>query len=67
MPTIQISIMPDLMPVDTYEEDDDGKNCPLPTKDPDLNEENKQQAVEQADYRDPAESGAFRVSEVCGN
>jgi hypothetical protein len=67
MATIQISILPDLTPIDQYEEDDDGKSCPLPTKDADLNEANKQQAIEEADYRDPADGGAFRLSEVCGN
>lgn len=67
MPTIQISILPDLVPVDQYDEDDNGNSCPLPTQDADLNEKNKEQAVDAADYRDPADGGAFRVSEVCGN
>lgn len=66
MPTIQISILPDLVPVDQYGDDDDS-NCPLPTRDADMNEKNKEQAVDAADYRDPADGGAFRVSEVCGN
>jgi hypothetical protein len=63
MPTIQISIMPDLMPVDAY----DDNSCPLATRDSDVNEENKAEAVENADYRDPSESGAFRISDVCGS
>lgn len=63
MPTIQISILPDLTPVDEY----DDSSCPLATRDQEVNEENKQQAYEDADYRDPADGGAFRVSEVCGN
>lgn len=67
MPTIQISILPDMIPVDKYDDDDDGKSCPLPTKDPELNEENKEAAIENASYRDPADSGAFRLSDVCGN
>lgn len=67
MPVIQISILPDLIPVDQYDDDDDGKSCPLPTQDAELNEENKEAAVENAGYRDPADGGAFRLSEVCGN
>ena len=68
MPTIQISILPDLVPVDKYmDDDDDGKSCPLPTKDSELNEENKEAAIENASYRDPADGGAFRLSDVCGN
>lgn len=64
MTTIKISILPDLVPVDQY---DDDSRCPLPTRDADLNAENKEQAVDAADYRDPADGGAFRVSDVCGN
>jgi hypothetical protein len=66
MPTIQISILPDMVPVDQYD-DDDGKNCPLPTQDEELNAENREVAIEKANYRDPADGGAFRVTEVCGN
>lgn len=55
------------MPVDKMEQDDEGKTCPLATTDPEVNEENKQKAVEEANYRDPAEDGGFRLSEVCGN
>ena len=67
MPTIQISILPDLIPVDQYSDDDDGNSCPLPTQDEELNAKNREAAIEAANYRDPADSGAFRVSEVCGN
>jgi len=63
MPTIQISILPDLMPVDEYDDD----SCPLATRDQEVNEENKQTAYEEADYRDPTDGGAFRLSDVCGN
>jgi len=63
MPTIQISILPDLTPVDEYDDD----SCPLATRDSEVNEDNKAEAVDTANYRDPAEGGAFRVSEVCGN
>ena len=56
------------MPVDKFEMDDDsGSSCPLATKDPEVNEENQQVAVEDASYRDPSDDGGFRVSEVCGN
>lgn len=67
MPTIQISILPDMIPVDQYDDDDNGNSCPLPTQDAELNAENKEEAVEAANYRDPADSGAFRVTDVCGN
>lgn len=67
MPTIQISILPDMIPVDQYDDDDNGNSCPLPTQDAELNAENKEEAVEAANYRDPADSGAFRLSDVCGN
>jgi len=67
MPTIQISILPDMIPVDQYDDDDDGNSCPLPTKDAELNAENREEAIDAADYRDPADGGAFRVTDVCGN
>jgi hypothetical protein len=67
MPTIQISVIPDLIPVDQYSDDDNGNNCPLPTQDEGLNAKNRETAIESADYRDPADGGAFRVTEVCGN
>ncbi len=63
MPTIQISILPDLTPVDEYDDD----SCPLATRDPDVHAENKEEAIETANYRDPADAGAFRATEVCGN
>ena len=59
MPTIQISILPDLIPVDQYSDDDDGNSCPLPTQDEELNAKNCEAAIEAANYRDPADSGAF--------
>lgn len=62
MPTIQISILPDLIPVDEYDD-----SCPLATRDQEVNEDNKQTAYEEADYRDPTDGGAFRLSDVCGN
>lgn len=65
MPTIQISILPDMIPVDKY--DDEGSNCPKATYDPEFNEANRVVAVEEYDYRDPADGGAFRVTEVCAN
>ena len=69
MPTIQISILPDLIPVDKYMDDDDngGKACPLPTQDEELNAENREAAIDAANYRDPAESGSSRLNDVCGN
>jgi len=66
MPAITI-VFGEMTPVDKMEENEEGKSCPLPTQDADLNAENKQKAVETADYRDPADSGAFRLTEVCGN
>lgn len=68
MPTIVISLLNDgAIPVDKMENDDDGKSCPLATQDPDINEENKMAAAEEAAYRDPSEDGGFRSDEVCGN
>lgn len=68
MPTIVISLLNDgAIPVDQMENDDDGKSCPLATQDPDINEENKMAAAEEAAYRDPSEDGGFRSDEVCGN
>ena len=67
MPTIMISVLPDGVPVDTMEESDDGAQCPLATVDSDVNNENREMAVEVASYRDPAEDGGFRLTEVCGN
>jgi hypothetical protein len=55
------------MPVDKMEESEDGKNCPVATQDPEVNEANKQTAVEEANYRDPQNDGGFKLSDVCGN
>ena len=55
------------MPVDKMEENEEGKSCPLATQDPEVNEENKAKAVEEANYRGLEGSTAFRLSEVCGN
>ena len=46
---------------------DEESSCPLPTKDADLNAENKAIAVEEYGYRDPAMDGGFRLTDVCGN
>lgn len=66
MPAITI-VFGEMTPVDIMSNGDDGRNCPLPTTDPDLNARNKDKAVETANYRDPADSGAFRLTDVCGN
>lgn len=55
------------IPVDEYSKNEEGMSCPLPTQDADINEENKMVAVEDADYRDPADDGGFVASETCGN
>jgi len=69
MTTLVISIMGGTeIPVDMYDrDDDDDTSCPLATRDADVNEENKMEAVEDANYRDPSADGGFRLSEVCGN
>lgn len=68
MPTIIISMLPDgSIPVDEYEEDEEGMACPLPTQDEDLNAENRQVAVDEANYREPNTGVAFRSDQVCGN
>jgi len=65
MATIVISLLPDgAIPVDEYEEE---SSCPLPTQDEDLNDENRQVAVEEANYRGPNTGVAFRSDQVCGN
>jgi hypothetical protein len=66
MPAITI-IFGEMTPVDKMSNDDEGRNCPLPTQDPELNAQNKEKAIETANYRDPADSGAFRLTDVCGN
>lgn len=50
--------------VDKMEE---GSSCPVSTQDGDVNEMNKLEAVEEANYRDPSLDGGFRADEVCGN
>lgn len=67
MATLVLQILSEGTPVDKREEDEEGRSCPMPTRDPELNSENKQRAVSEASYRDPADSGAFRADEVCGN
>jgi len=68
MATIVISLLPDgAIPVDEYEENEEGMNCPLPTQDEDLNAENRQIAVDEANYREPNSGVAFRSDQVCGN
>ena len=66
MPTITISILPDGIPVDKMEEDDNGSSCPLATQDSDANNDAREVAVEESGYRDPEEEGG-NLSEVCGN
>jgi len=67
MTTFMITILPDGMPVDKMEENEEGKSCPLPTQDPELNAENRQMAIDEHNYRGPNEGSAFRLTEVCGN
>jgi len=61
MPAITI-VFGEMTPVDKMSSDDEGRNCPLPTKDPELNAQNKEKAVEVANYRDPEDSGALSAS-----
>ena len=56
MPTIMISIMPDGIPVDKMEK-----------QDAEVNEVNKMQAIDEANYRDPADDGGFKLTDICGN
>ena len=68
MPTIMISILQDRsIPVDKMSDDDNGKRCPLPTQDADLNAENREVAIEEANYREPNFSSAVRADDVCGS
>lgn len=66
MVNIMISILPDGMPVDKMQDDDEGNTCPLPTQDEDLNAENKMIAMDEYGYREPNDSVAFRNDESCG-
>ena len=66
MPTIMISILPDgAIPVDTMGGEDN--SCPLPTQDQDLNDENREIAIDEANYGLPNVSSAFRADDVCGS
>jgi hypothetical protein len=67
MPIITISIMDGGIPVDKMSSDGDGPSCPIATQDAEVNEEAKEAAVEEANYRDPSSDGGFKLTEVCGN
>ncbi len=68
MPIISISILPDGIPVDKMQGgDDDGPSCPVATQDIEVNDVNKMYAVDEANYRDPADDGGFMLTEICGN
>jgi hypothetical protein len=67
MTTFVISVLPEGTPVDKMSHDDDGSMCPMATRDPEVNAENKEVAIEEADYRDSSMDGGFVLSEVCGN
>lgn len=68
MTTIVISLLPDgAIPVDKYEEDEDGKSCPLPTQDPELNDKNRQMAVDEHGYREAGSGSSFRADKTCGS
>jgi len=66
MPSITI-MFGEMTPVDKMEENEEGRSCPIPTQDPDLNARNKEEAMDTSGYRDPADSGAFKLTDVCGN
>ena len=66
MPSITI-MFGEMTPVDKYEQSEDGKSCPVATQDSDVNNSNREVAVEEANYRDPADDGAFRADDVCGS
>jgi hypothetical protein len=62
---IEIRVLPDEeMEVDRYDEDGE---CPLPTQDEEINAENREDAFEYADYREPEPGAAFRQDKVCGS
>ena len=67
MPIITISIMDGGIPVDKMSSDGDGPSCPIATQDAEANEEAKELAIEEANYRDPSSDGGFKLTEVCGN
>ena len=66
MPSITI-MFGEMTPVDKMEENEEGRSCPIPTQDPDLNARNKEETMDTSGYRDPADSGAFKMTDVCGN
>ena len=66
MPSITI-MFGEMTPVDKMEENEEGRSCPIPTQDPDLNARNKEEAMDTSGYRDPADSGDFKLTDVCGN
>lgn len=66
MPVLMIQFG-DMTPVDKMEEDDEGRSCPLATRNAEVNEENRERAVEEHSYRDPASDGGYLETEVCGN
>jgi hypothetical protein len=55
------------IPVDKMSSDGDGPSCPIATQDAEANEEAKELAIEEANYRDPSNDGGFKLTEVCGN
>ena len=62
MVTISIKISPDEeMEVDKMEEGDDGSMCPLATQDEELNADNKQECIDEANY------GEGDSSSICAN
>tara|TARA_E500000318_G_scaffold108832_1_gene120524 strand:+ start:1412 stop:1795 length:384 start_codon:yes stop_codon:yes gene_type:complete len=69
MPVINISIlMDDALPVDKMiSSGGEGNNCPLPTQDEELNAENQQIAIEEANYRESSLRDALLTDEVCGS
>ncbi len=68
MPTIMISILGSKeLPVDEMEEDEEGESCPIATQDERVNAENKQVAIDEANYREQNSGAAFRVTKQCGN
>lgn len=67
MAGIMITILPDGIPVDKVEETEEGHVCPLPTQDDELNEMNRDKAVEEYHYREPNTGVSFRSDQVCGS
>ena len=64
---IMISILPDMMGVDKMMDDDNGNVCPLPTQDEELNDENRQEAIDEYNYREPNTGASYKSNEVCGS